>query len=158
MDANRPAEAVIGILPSVAVEACRSQGRSYNLALALAKHHQVKEAISHYRAALGLKPDFTQALNNLAWILATDPNPELRDSKESVELAEKACQITSNTEAGPVLTLATAIASAGQFTNATVMVQKARDLALAARDKDTAAKADGLLKLYESGQPYRESN
>jgi tetratricopeptide (TPR) repeat protein len=155
MEANRPVEAVAQFSEALRLNSSDPKAH-FNLAMALAGRHQTKEAISHYRAALGLKPDFAQALNNLAWILATDPNPDLRDSGEAVQLAQKACDLTGNKEAGPVLTLATADASAGQFSDAVTLVQKARDLALAAGDKDAAAKADLLLKLYEVGQPFRE--
>jgi protein O-mannosyl-transferase len=155
MEADRPAEAVAQFSEAVRLNSGDPKAH-FNLAMALARRHQTREAISHYRAALGLKPDFVQALNNLAWILATDSNPDLRDSGEAVQLAQKACELTGNKDPGPVLTLATADASAGQFPDAVTLVQKSRDLALAAGDKETAAKADLLLKIYELGQPFRE--
>jgi tetratricopeptide (TPR) repeat protein len=157
MDAGRSAEAETQFTEALRLNSTDPKA-NFNLALALDRQHKTKEAISHYRAALGLKPDYTQALNNLAWILATAPNPDLRDTAEAVQLAQKACEMTGYKEAVPVMTLATAEATAGQFSDATTMVQKARDLALAAGDKETAARADSLLKLYQAGQPFQESN
>ena len=34
---------------------------------------RAKEALSHYQRALEIDPNDTQALNNMAWILATWP-------------------------------------------------------------------------------------
>jgi tetratricopeptide (TPR) repeat protein len=155
MEAGRPAEAVVQLSEALRLNSSDPTAH-FNLATALSVRHQTKEAISHYRAAIGLKPDFALALNNLAWILATDPNSDLRDSGEAVQLAQKACDLTGYKEAVPILTLATADASAANFPDAVALVQKARELALAAGDKEAAAKADLLLKLFEVGQPFRE--
>ena len=45
------------------------------------------EAIDQYRTALALPPDLVPALNNLAWILATDPDATNRNGAEAVQLA-----------------------------------------------------------------------
>ncbi len=129
----------------------------FNLARALAGQHQTADAMTHYRAALGLKPDFAQALENLAWILATDPNPKLRDGQEALALAQKACKITNDKEAGPILTLAAAEAATARFSDAADTARKARDLAAAAGDLATAARAEMLLKQFEAWQPFIES-
>jgi tetratricopeptide (TPR) repeat protein len=154
MDADRPAEA--GTQFSAALQLDSGDPKAhFNLAQSLARQQQIKDAISHYRAALGLKPDYAQALNNLAWILATTPNPDLRDSQAAMELAQRACKITEYKMAGPLLTLAAADAAAGQFPDSVTMAQKARELATTAADHETVAKADSLLKLFSAGQPFR---
>ena len=53
-----------------------------------------ESAINYYRQALALKPNMPEALNNLAWLLSTCPQLELRDSAEAVRAAELACQTT----------------------------------------------------------------
>ena len=128
----------------------------FNLAVTLARQRKMKDAIGHYRAAVGLKPDYADALVNLAWILATDKDVDLRDGHEAAQLAQKACEISNYKQAGPVLTLAAADAEAGDYAGATATVLKAHDLALASGDKGTASEADKMLVLFQAGLRYRE--
>jgi tetratricopeptide (TPR) repeat protein len=48
------------------------------------------QALRAYDRALAIKPDFMDALNDKAWILATTPDPTLRQPKEALELAKQA--------------------------------------------------------------------
>ena len=50
-----------------------------------------RESVVQLRRALALNPDNADALNNLAWILATSPDDSLRNGVEAVSDAEKAC-------------------------------------------------------------------
>jgi tetratricopeptide (TPR) repeat protein len=156
MDADRPADAAVQFSAALQINSTDPRAH-FNLARALAGQHQTADAITHYRAALGLKPDFVQALDRLAWVLATDPNPKLRNGHEALALAQEACKLTDDKEPVTVLTLAAAEASAGQFPNAVDLAHQAHDLAVAAGDKDTAARADSLLKLFQAGQSFLES-
>src|SRR5207249_10415894 len=96
------------------------------------------------------------ALNNLAWILATNPGDDLRDGPEAVRLAERACELTQRRE--PVLlgTLAAAYAETGRFTDAVTTAQKAIELAAAAGQKEVADKNRQLLELYRADKPFRD--
>jgi tetratricopeptide (TPR) repeat protein len=129
----------------------------YRLAVALARQHKSKEAIPRYREALRLMPDFPEALDELAWILASDPNSELRSGKEAVQLAERACELTRHEQAPALITLAAAYAEAGRFAEAVASVQTARDLALKAGQKEEGAKAEEMLELFKSGRPFHEA-
>jgi tetratricopeptide (TPR) repeat protein len=117
-----------------------------------------KEAIFHYRAALRLKPDFADALNELAWILATAPDSSLRSGAEAVPLAKRACELTQNRQAAFLTTLSAACAEAGQFPDAIVAAQRAAQLAQLAGQKQIAAQDEELLKLYQAGHPFRETH
>jgi tetratricopeptide (TPR) repeat protein len=114
------------------------------------------EAIKQYRTALALTPDLTQALNNLAWALATDRDATNRNGAEAVQLAEKACNLTARGTPVMVGTLAAAYAEAGRFKEAIATAQEARALAQAAGQPEVAQKNRQLLKLYQSGRPYHE--
>src|SRR5207302_804932 len=87
----------------------------YQYALALAHLQKTREATSHFASALLLEPDFTEALDGLAWILATAPSPEFRNGIEAVRMAERACELTGRKDPEKLRTLAAAYGEAGRF-------------------------------------------
>ena len=112
--------------------------------------------IVYYRKALELQPDMTAALNNLAWILATDPNAELRNGAEAVRLAERACQVTDYHEPQFIGTLAAAYAEAARFDDAIKAGERARDAAPTAGLTALAERNAQLLEEYRARKPHRE--
>jgi tetratricopeptide (TPR) repeat protein/serine/threonine protein kinase len=62
----------------------------YNLGNALINQDKAADAEAEYREAIRLKPDYAEAHSNLAWLLATCPDPKLRDPRRAVEHAQKA--------------------------------------------------------------------
>jgi tetratricopeptide (TPR) repeat protein len=117
---------------------------------------QVAEAIIQYTEALRLEPDFSPALNNLAWIRAANPQPEFRNGGEAVRLAERACQLTEYKQPMLVGTLAAAYAEAGRFEDAVATAEKACALATRNGEQALLAKNRQLLELYRAGRPYHE--
>ncbi len=113
-------------------------------------------AIQHYNTALSLKPDAPDALNNLAWLLATCPEAGIRDGARAVPLAEQACQLTQFNAAVFLGTLAAAYAEAGRFNVAIATAIKACALAEAAGEKNLLQKNRELLELYRAHKPYRD--
>jgi tetratricopeptide (TPR) repeat protein len=112
--------------------------------------------VIHLRIVTDLKPDRVEALNNLAWILASTSNQGIRNGPEAVRLAERACELTQRRE--PVLlgTLAAAYAAAGRFKEAVESAEQARDQAAAAGQTDVDENNRKLLELYRAGKDYRE--
>jgi tetratricopeptide (TPR) repeat protein len=113
-------------------------------------------AISRYRRALEIDPYLVEALNNLAWLLATCPEVSVRNGAEAVKLAERACQITEHRRTIFVGTLGAAYAEAGRFPDAVATAQKACELASIFKEVPLLAKNRELLELYRAGQPYHE--
>src|ERR1019366_3785041 len=72
-------------------------------------------AVARYQRALQIDPYLVEALNNLAWLLATCPEASLRNGPEAVQHAEQACQLTQSRRTIMVGTLAAAFAEAGRF-------------------------------------------
>ena len=149
-----------GDVNDVAVETqlLRSQYVKDELELAqvsVAKWH-FSDAIIHYRRVLELDTNSVIALNNLAWMLATASDPGLRNGKEAVRLAERACQLTQNKKAAPGYTLAAAYAEAGRFADAVSTAQKAREVALEQGQNEIVARNEPLLELYKSGRAYHQ--
>ena len=95
------------------------------------------------------------ALNNLAWIYATDPRSELRDADEAVRLAEQACQLSDRTVPSRLTTLAAAYAAAGRFDKAVATAEEAMRLAAEHGQQGDVAKIQAHLELYQQQQAYR---
>jgi Tfp pilus assembly protein PilF len=116
-----------------------------------------QDAIEHYLAALRLKPDSPDTLNNLAWLLATCPDGHIRDGAQAIEQAGHACTLTDFKQAIFVGTLAAAYAEAGRFDDAIATAQKACILATESGDQDLLKRNQELLVLYRAHQPYHEA-
>ena len=128
----------------------------YYLALSLLKTGKPEQAAQEYREALRLNPDMVEALNDLAWLLATSPRADLRQPAEAVPLAEHACDLSGHREARFLGTLDAAYAEAGRFAEAITVAEEARKLALEAGDPALADAAARRLELYRAGHPYHQ--
>jgi serine/threonine protein kinase/Flp pilus assembly protein TadD len=62
----------------------------YHLGNALAFKGQRESAIAAYCKAIASAPQHAAAHNNLAWLLATCPDPKVRDPARAIDLAKKA--------------------------------------------------------------------
>ena len=149
LEQNKPEEAETQFSLALQLDA-DDPGVHYYLATALIRQHKSEEAVFHYRKTLRQLPDNADALNGLAWILASDPGGKLRAGKQALRLAKQACEITRHKQPAFVITLAAAYAETGRFSEALAAMQQAHALALAARDDDAVARADELRKLFES--------
>ncbi|MBC8378384.1 MAG: sel1 repeat family protein, partial [Planctomycetes bacterium] len=105
---------------------------------------------------LKVKPDSIAILNDLAWIQATCDDEKIRNPKEAVALAEKACILTNYKSARTLDTLAASYASSGDFKRAVIIAQKAVKTANEMGQIDQAVKIANKLSLYKKGLPYRE--
>jgi tetratricopeptide (TPR) repeat protein len=118
--------------------------------------HRFSEAIDYLQRALELDTNSDIALNNLAFLRATAPDPSLRNGPEAVRLAERACQLTQHNDSESITTLALAYAEAGRFDDAVVTARKARAVALAQGQTEVAARNEQLLELYKSGRAFHQ--
>ena len=75
-------------------------------------------AARDFEQALELAPDDPETLNQLAWLLATAPDPDARDGGRAVDLAQRAVDLTRTGNAMYIDTLAAALAEAGRFNEA----------------------------------------
>ncbi|MCX7872209.1 MAG: tetratricopeptide repeat protein [Verrucomicrobiae bacterium] len=114
------------------------------------------QAIKYYRKSLELNSKQPIVLNNLAWLLATLPEDELRKGQEAVSLALKANELTGGRSVIINGTLAAAYAEAGEFDKAVETAKKAIELAIAVNDKQFEEKNRELLELYLNKRAYRE--
>ena len=75
-------------------------------------------AVAAYEHALPLQRHLGSIQNNLAWMLATCPDPAVRDGRRAVTLAREACQLRQWKDAFSLDTLAAAYAEIGSFEEA----------------------------------------
>lgn len=165
---------VVELTPDDA-RALRFRGDAY---LNLGQH---REAIADFNRALEIDEDNDGVLNNLAWVLATSPDDEVRDGKRAVELATEANEIAGGKTPHILSTLAAAYAETGDFEKAKDWAKKAieaqqeairlQEAALgesedaAAKEQLTAAleslkkdlaSLENELATYEQNKPMRE--
>ncbi|PWU21380.1 MAG: serine/threonine protein kinase [Verrucomicrobia bacterium] len=93
------------------------------------------------------------ALNGLAWSLATSTDAKLRDGTNAVALAERAVAKTNRKNAQYLDTLAAAYAEIGQFQQAVRLQSEAISLVT---PEEAAKTYLARLRLYESNSPARE--
>jgi Tfp pilus assembly protein PilF len=121
----------------------------------LNKISQAKEELrvmSHLR----LSGSESAKLNSVAWIRATCPQPQLRNGKEAVSMAKKACELSRWKSGSLVDTLAAACAETGDFASAT----KYEEAALKrpeAGPPPHESEMRNRLELYRQHQPYRDT-
>ncbi len=114
-----------------------------------------RKAIAALRKAAELEPAWLAPKNDLAWILATHEDAEIRQPAEAVRLAERAAALTGYRNPNVLHTLAAAYASSGQFASAAKLARDALALARAAHDDALAAEIGEQLRRYENDEPYR---
>ena len=101
-----------------------------------------------------LQPDFADACNSLAWLLATHPPAQGGDPARAVALAQRACEFTGNRWAGYLDTLAAAYAAAGRFGEAIATAEKAVELARTVGPSNSVGPFEARLELYRNGRAY----
>ncbi len=126
------------------------------LASLLYQTGDLRGSISQLRWIVSLQPDLPEALNNLAWLLATGADAGVRDGAEAVRCAERACRLTQFKQAGMICTLAAAYAEAGRFPEAVTTAETALTMQTKTGDMQSAVVSRQLLTLYQAGKPWHE--
>ena len=129
-----------------------------NLAIAHQRNKNPSEAVKIYREIIAKNNLALNAKNNLAWILATDPDDTIRDAKSALKLSEEVNQKTGHKNFATLDTLAAAQAESGQFAEAVKTINKAIKSARAAGKLQIVDKLLQKAVIYSSKNPYRSSN
>jgi Tfp pilus assembly protein PilF len=125
-----------------------------NLGTVYIQMGRIDKAVKNLTKAIELKSDNTKALNNYAWLLATQKEVSAEDASKSVELASRACELTKNKDAELLDTLAVAYAAAGRFTEAIRTSDQAVIVAKTTGQEKLVDEIQNRIKLYRAGQRY----
>ena len=127
------------------------------------KMGKLKEAVELYETALQQEPNLPVQHNSLAWIQATNINPELYNPQSALIHAQKAVELSADTNSPAhnhrpyfLDTLSAAQAANGQFDAAIESATLALKLC---RQRELTAAADEIQKhldLYRQHKTYRE--
>jgi len=152
---GKTAEAIVHYVESLRIK--HNQPKVHNvLAELLYTQGKTEKAFEYWKQAIHFQPDLSEALNNLAWIMAVHEDDRFRNASEACRYAQKACELTEFKNPDLLDTLSAAYAAVGKFDKAIETAEKALKLY---RNLEEEKKADDLqnrLELFRTGQPYRE--
>jgi 4-amino-4-deoxy-L-arabinose transferase-like glycosyltransferase len=127
----------------------------YNLGTAFRRAGRTADAVVHYRRALAIDPNHAMTLNNLAWILATDPDDRIRDGREAVALAQRVSTLTHFADPAVLDTAAAAWAEIGDFDKAIATIQSAISRIDLSSGEDEASELRAHLREFQTARPLR---
>jgi len=126
-----------------------------NLALVLVEAGRSREALPHLKRALALESD-PRTLSATAWILCSDPAPELRDGAEALRMA-RALLAGAPRDPDWLDLEAAALAEQGRFEEARLSAGRALERAREQSRSGLAERIARRLELYRRDTPYRTS-
>jgi len=124
----------------------------YNLGSMLTKAGDLSGALENFHEALRLNPNWPEPLNDAAEILATHPDPMVKDVDQAIHLAERATQLTGRQDISVLETLAMCYAEAGRLDQAVSTIESAMVQASAGRDNDRIEALHKKVELYKRGK------
>lgn len=109
-----------------AIELDPGFGQAYNnLGNVYRQKRMAAQARNSYEKAIAIAPEFLPAQLNLAWMLATWPDPPIRDGDKAVVLATRLNDISRGNDPRILRTLAAAYAETGRFAEASSTAKQA---------------------------------
>lgn len=119
------------------------------------KHGDYSQAIGDYQKAIDLAPREWPAYNGLAGVYATAPifQTHVRDGKQALAMARRACELSRWDEWMPLASLAAACAETGDFEAAAKWQAEAIAMSQPAKPRDQGDN-ERRLELYKTHRPY----
>jgi serine/threonine-protein kinase len=125
---------------------------AYNLRAGL--HYsqgRYNRAVQDHLAALQREPQDAGTFNQLGWIWATAPDPDVRNGQRAKECATRACELSEWDDPSYLDTLAAACAELGEFDDAVKWMEQAMEKVPPEVEDDYRSRLD----LYQDGKPVR---
>jgi len=126
----------------------------FNRSEAYVRSRQFEKALVDIHTAMKNESKVPGLHMNLARVLATAPDPKLRDGKKALEAAKKAVDMIKYRDGRFLDTLAAAYAESGDFDKAVETQQKAIDDPEFMKDDGDGARK--RLELYRQKKPFRD--
>jgi len=124
------------------------------LAMSLVWSGRPADAVAVLRDRARHAPHEIETIELLSELLATYPQPEIRNGAEAVRWAKRAYSVRGKDNAAALLRLATALAEDGQFERATSTAEEGLQIAQKSKNAGMTAELTRRLALFRSGQPY----
>jgi len=109
-----------------------------------------KEAIADFNQAIELTPEYALAHQNRAWILAVCQDESLRNPKEAVAAATRACELNQYNDLSDLAALAASHAASKEFALAIGLQEKIIERA----PEPQKPLAEKILELYKNEKPF----
>jgi len=129
-------------------------GASNDLGVMFASKGEIRDAIFAWQQSLSFEPDNADAANNIAWARATAADPDLRDGREALELAQRALRSGGENPVA-LRTLAAAQAENGQFAEAIATCRRGEELAQKSGDRAMAESLHNCAESFRRGEALR---
>src|SRR5256714_3212857 len=142
----------LGYLMMLRPEVEQAHAQLRQILLSLAKE---SDGLQRLREIAADAPDSPRMLAELAWLLATYPDSNLRDGAEAVRLAQRACALTDRRVPGLLATLAAAYAETGDFSRGVVAGEEALRKGQAIGDTDSVKLSENVLMALRADLPFR---
>ncbi len=113
-------------------------------------------ALNQSLEALKQDPNNVELLNNVAWFLATNANPNLRRVDQALAMAEQAMSLTDGKHPEILDTLGAAYAGRGEFDKAIESATRGLALAQSLGQLQLAQALQRRIQLYHSGRSLQE--
>lgn len=123
-----------------------------NYAVVLQREGLAAPAVTNYNKALELLPGWGEALDKLAYLLATCPDAQIHDPARAIQLANQANDLTDRKSPDLLGTLALAYAAAGDFSNAVTTAQLALNKARLYGKTNATTEISQQLQNYRAGK------
>lgn len=155
-EVGRSAEAIPYVEQALSLDPTLS-GAHLNLGTLLLADGRGERAVAAFQRGLSeARGGTTQIALRLAWVLATWPEPRVRNGSEALELALDLCAATRYGNPAALDALAAAYAEVGDFDRAVKVVSQAQQLALSADEPAVVRDLERHLASYRTARPYRE--
>ncbi len=128
----------------------------YQLGCLFVYQGHTRQGLDEWRLVVQNDKSRLDAINSLAWILATAEDASLRNGVEAIRIAEPACARTNRQDASLLDTLAAAYAEAGHYKEAEEVAELSVTRWQALSDSTSAKEVARRLDGYRAGRPHRE--
>ena len=134
----------------------RDGGARYSLGNVYFRQGRRADALDQYRIAAQQDPKQWEAMNDLAWLLATAPDGSSH-AEEALQWAGRALAAAPAAKRAEIWdTLSVARANAGDFEGALQAAEKALELGTTADPSGWRTRVDQRMKDYRRGKPWRQ--